>query len=107
LLLPSGFTLVLSRSSSTAAFRIPTSASVTRAICSALALWILSVTLARQLSVSARLLPPAPLPSASPLESSAILPPWLLPLSTPPWASILDGDWVLPGSSFHLHCPGH
>ncbi len=53
LLLPSGSTLVLCRSNSTAAFRIPASASVARAICSALALWILPVALAHRLSVSA------------------------------------------------------
>ncbi len=52
LLLPSGSTLVLCHSGSTAAFRNPSSASVTGAICSALALRILPVALADQLSFS-------------------------------------------------------
>ncbi len=52
LLLPSGYTLFLCLSGSTAAFRIPASASVTRAICSALALHILPVSMDHQLSIS-------------------------------------------------------
>ncbi len=50
---PFGSTSVLCRSGSTAAFRIPASASVAWATCCIVVLWILPVALAHQLSVSA------------------------------------------------------
>ncbi|KAL0179697.1 hypothetical protein M9458_025139, partial [Cirrhinus mrigala] len=83
-------TLVLCRSSSTTAFRIPVSASVAISICSALALRILSITLARRLSITA---------SASTTTCSPLHPLWLLHLSAPPWPTFLGVAWVPPASS--------
>ncbi|KAI2657631.1 Triple functional domain protein [Labeo rohita] len=74
-LLPSSSTLVFCHSVSTVAFQVPASASVTRAICSTLALRILAVTLARQLSIypPCAPLPPALTPSVGPWSCQLFL----------------------------------
>ncbi|KTG08749.1 hypothetical protein cypCar_00024537 [Cyprinus carpio] len=93
-------TLVFSRYGSTVAFQIPTSASITGAICSTLALWILCVALAHWLSVPPQAPPPpALLPSVCPLDSSALPQPLVFPTMTPPWAAVIAVSWVPPGSS--------
>ncbi len=77
-------TLVLSRSSSTAALWICS-------VCSALALWILSITLARRLSISG---------STTTCSATVGWPPGAVSSSAPPWIAIIATAWDLPGSSF-------
>ncbi len=95
LLPPVSSTWVLSHSGSAVDLRI--SASVTRALSSTLAPWILGIHLARWLSASG---------SSTTCSTDigrppgvAIPPPCLLPLSAPPWAIIMAVAWVLLCSS--------
>ncbi|KAL0160868.1 hypothetical protein M9458_044593, partial [Cirrhinus mrigala] len=84
---------VLCHTGSTADLRSSTSASVARALGSALTIRILSVALDHRLSVSTS-------GSTSTCSTSVALPPpWLLPPSAPPWATIMAAAWVSSGSS--------
>ncbi|KAL0180935.1 hypothetical protein M9458_023341, partial [Cirrhinus mrigala] len=78
---PSGFSLVLCRSDSNAAFQIHTFALVTGTIGSSSALRTLLVTLAHQLSISGS--------STTCSAAVSIPPPWLLPPSAPPWGIVI------------------
>ncbi len=91
---PSGSTLVLCHSSSTAAFWIPASALVAGAICSALVSgssplpWLISS--------------PSPPRAYPPPTLLPLVGPWsrqLLPASAPPWVAVMAVAWVPPGTA--------